>query len=98
MDAKDKKPDAKYFKFFSNVQCEYFPCHETDHPESFNCIFCFCPAYALGDQCGGLFSYDNESGVKDCSGCLIPHLPENYELMVEKAKKIVEHIKETQQR
>ena len=32
------------------------PCHKTVG-ESFNCLFCYCPLYALGDQCGGNFTY-----------------------------------------
>ena len=67
----------KHYSFFQNTQCEYFPCHETTRPEDFNCLFCYCPLYALGDQCGGNFRY-TEKGVKDCTGCLVPHLRENY--------------------
>ncbi len=63
---------GKHFSFFQNTECEYFPCHRTDHPETFNCIFCYCPLYALGERCGGHFRYTT-SGLKDCSGCCIPH-------------------------
>ena len=66
-----------HYSFFQNTQCEYFPCHETDAPEDFNCLFCFCPLYALGRACGGNCRYD-KNGVKDCSGCLVPHKRENY--------------------
>ena len=59
------------FPYFKNTQCEFFPCHKTDG-EYFNCIFCYCPLYPLGDKCGGNFVY-LESGIKDCSNCLIPH-------------------------
>ena len=41
------------YSFFQNVECEYFPCHETRHPEDFSCLFCFCPLYHLGADCGG---------------------------------------------
>ena len=58
--------------FFSNTGCPYFPCHQTDDPYSFNCLFCYCPLDALGEQCGGRFSY-TENGIKDCSDCVIPH-------------------------
>ena len=67
----------KHYSFFQNTQCEYFPCHETSRPEDFNCLFCYCPLYALGDQCGGNFRY-TEKGIKDCTGCLVPHMRENY--------------------
>lgn len=59
-------------RFFSNTACEYFPCHEGVDPDEFNCLFCFCPLYALGERCGGDFRY-TEQGVKDCSSCTIPH-------------------------
>ncbi len=58
--------------FFQNRQCEYFPCHKTEGEESFNCLFCYCPLYALGSECGGNFHY-TQAGIKDCSGCMIPH-------------------------
>lgn len=68
---------GKGYSFFQNTKCEYFPCHKTDAPEDFNCLFCYCPLYALGEQCGGAFTY-NEKGVKDCTRCLFPHQRENY--------------------
>ena len=67
----------KNFSFFQNSKCEYFPCHKTEHPESFNCLFCYCPLYALGEDCPGNYIY-LENGVKDCSQCLIPHEKDNY--------------------
>lgn len=60
------------YKFFTNKDCEYFPCHKTDNPNDFNCLFCFCPLYALGKNCGGNFSI-LENGIKDCSKCMLPH-------------------------
>jgi len=86
--------DIEHFKFFSNRECEYFPCHKTDDPNSFNCLFCFCPAYSLGRDCGGNFLYDNEDGIKDCRNCIIPHQPDSYGFMVEKAKIIVQKTKQ----
>ena len=68
----------EHYRYFQNSQCEYFPCHEGADCENFNCIFCYCPLYALGDKCGGNFKY-LENGIKDCSSCLIPHKAENYE-------------------
>lgn len=49
------------YKFFNHKDCEYFPCHKTNDPDNFNCLFCYCPLYALKDKCGGNFRYtDNE--------------------------------------
>ena len=58
--------------FFRNVSCAYFPCHEGVDPARFNCLFCYCPLYALGPSCGGDFSY-TDMGIKDCSSCTRLH-------------------------
>ena len=76
------------YKFFQNRECEYFPCHENADKEGFSCLFCYCPLYALGDRCGGNFVY-TETGIKDCSKCLIPHRRENYEKIMEKMDAII---------
>ena len=47
--------EERHYAFFQNRDCEYFPCHATKHPEDFNCLFCYCPLYALGRGCGGNF-------------------------------------------
>lgn len=78
--------------FFQNRGCEYFPCHPGADPESFSCLFCFCPLYALAEDCGGGFHY-TEDGVKDCSGCLRPHRRENYDVICEKLKQVIEMVK-----
>ena len=75
-------------KFFQHEKCEFFPCHKTDKPEDFNCLFCYCPLYALGDNCGGNFTY-TENGIKDCSGCLIPHHRDNYDRIMDKMDQII---------
>ena len=77
------------YKFFQNKQCEYFPCHAGADPESFSCLFCYCPLYALGENCGGAFTYTKE-GIKDCSGCLRPHRRENYESITQDLRKVIE--------
>ena len=77
------------YDFFQNSACEYFPCHKCSDSENFSCLFCYCPLYALGDQCGGNFSY-TKGGIKDCSVCLIPHRRENYERIMEKMKAVIE--------
>lgn len=69
--------EGKY-RFFAHRDCEFFPCHPGADPGRFNCLFCYCPLYCLGKDCGGSFTL-LENGVKDCSGCLYPHLPENYD-------------------
>lgn len=65
------------YSFFTNRGCEYFPCHKGADPDDFNCLFCYCPLYVLGPRCGGAYTYNN-SGRKDCTGCLFPHRRENY--------------------
>ncbi len=77
------------YKFFTNKDCEYFPCHKTDNPNDFNCLFCFCPLYALGKNCGGNFSI-LENGIKDCSKCMLPHNKKNYEYIIDKFQEIIE--------
>ncbi len=73
----------KHYAFYCNRECECFPCHETSDPENFNCLFCWCPLYALGEKCGGNFRY-TESGVKDCSRCRFPHIRANYGLVMDR--------------
>ena len=58
--------------FFRNTDCAYFPCHEGVSPARFNCLFCYCPLYALGPHCGGDFTY-TARGIKDCSACTRLH-------------------------
>ena len=77
------------YDYFQNSECEYFPCHKCIDTENFSCLFCYCPLYALGNKCGGNFSYTKE-GIKDCSGCLIPHRRENYEKVMEKMGAVIE--------
>ena len=80
------------YDFFQNRSCEYFPCHKGADPENFNCLFCYCPLYALGDRCGGSFRY-TESGVKDCTNCLHPPRRENYEKIMDKMALVLEMAK-----
>lgn len=88
---------AGRYSFFQHVECEFFPCHKTDDPDDFNCLFCYCPLYALGPDCGGNFRY-TESGVKDCSGCLIPHGRHSYSYIASKFGQIVEAMKKREQK
>lgn len=80
------------YDFFQHKTCEYFPCHKGIAEEKFNCLFCYCPLYALADRCGGNFRY-TQKGVKDCSGCQIPHRRENYGMIMEKMDLIIQQAK-----
>lgn len=84
------------YDFFQNKECEYFPCHACSDLENFNCLFCYCPLYALGDQCGGNFSY-TEEGIKDCTHCLRPHRRENYDAIVSGMGRILELAKKNRE-
>ena len=57
---------------FTHSECPYYPCHSIAEGVKFNCIFCYCPLYALGPNCGGDFCYLDD-GTKDCSKCTIMH-------------------------
>lgn len=81
-----------HYDFFQNRECEYFPCHSGADPETFSCVFCYCPLYCLGDDCGGSYVY-TEDGIKDCSKCLRPHRRENYGTICEKMSKVLELVK-----
>ncbi|EJX2682549.1 cysteine-rich small domain-containing protein [Clostridioides difficile] len=76
------------YKFFNHKDCEFFPCHKTNKPEEFNCLFCYCPLYALGENCGGNFKY-TDKGIKDCSSCILPHKKDNYNYIMGKFQDLV---------
>ena len=76
------------WSYFQNKQCRYFPCH-SGSAEHFNCLFCYCPLYALGDRCGGSFRY-TEDGIKDCSACLLPHGEQGYTHVMSKIGEVME--------
>lgn len=78
-------------RFFQNRACEYFPCH-AGAGDDFNCLFCFCPLYALGSDCGGDYTY-TDNGIKDCSGCMFPHRRDNYDPMMQKIADIIDMTK-----
>lgn len=54
------------YKHFSNIDCEYYPCHGLENQ---NCLFCYCPLYLM--DCGGNFVMFK--GIKDCSHCTLVH-------------------------
>lgn len=76
------------FSYFQNTDCEYFPCHKLNG-DFFNCLFCYCPLYALGDKCGGNFAYTAQ-GIKDCSQCAIPHSEGGYLYIMSKFEDVSE--------
>ncbi len=84
--------EDKEFSYFSHKKCEFFPCHKDADPEDFNCLFCYCPLYALGDKCGGNFKY-TETGLKDCTDCQLPHKRRNYGYVTGKYQELAEMMK-----
>ena len=79
----------EHYRFYQNKECEYFPCHRCKDASDFNCLFCYCPLYALGDGCGGNFTYTDQ-GIKDCSGCLRPHRADSYDNIMKDMSKVLE--------
>ena len=72
---------TRNYAFYQNRECEYFPCHAGIAEEDFNCLFCYCPLYMLGKQCGGNFTR-TESGLKSCMHCTYPHERGNYDALI----------------
>ncbi|MGB9730415.1 MULTISPECIES: cysteine-rich small domain-containing protein [Calditerrivibrio] len=75
------------YKFFSNKNCEYYPCHKIENQ---NCLFCFCPLYFFED-CGGDYKFINN--VKDCSDCTKNHDDGSYEFVIQQLNKAFNSIK-----
>ena len=75
--------------FLQNRACAYFPCHALVDEETFNCLFCYCPLYALGEHCGGNFTY-TKKGIKNCTGCLLPHSEGGYEYVLSKFPEVAQ--------
>ena len=69
--------------FFQNRNCEFFPCHSCSDVDNFNCLFCYCPLYTLGDKCDGDFVI-TEGNVKDCSNCTRCHEPDFREYVIKR--------------
>jgi len=69
------------YRFYRNTACKYMPCHKVNNVEEFNCLFCYCPLYFL-KECGG--NYSIKDGIKDCTNCLIPHVPKGYDYINKK--------------
>ena len=79
-------------RFFQNRACEHFPCHEGVPEDDFNCLFCFCPLYALGRKCGGNCTY-TEKGRKSCMQCSFPHEKNNYDAIMARYGEIADVVK-----
>lgn len=88
-----KEEPMKGFQYVQNRDCEFFPCHQGEG-ELFNCLFCYCPLYALGKDCGGHFKY-LENGIKSCENCMIPHQKGGYEYIQQRIGAVIRLAKET---
>lgn len=76
-------------KFFANTSCKYYPCHSYNtEKKDFNCLFCYCPLIGYEKCPGNPKFFETKSGkvVKDCSDCVFPHVPENYDKIIEYLK------------
>lgn len=72
-------------RYFCNKECEYFPCHAGVDRERFNCLFCYCPMNRF-TNCPGKPEYivlKDGRKIKDCSNCVFPHDPDNYDKIME---------------
>lgn len=92
-DVFNKKPEECAYSFFSHKECEFFPCHKVSNPDDFNCLFCYCPLYTLGHDCGGNFRY-LDNGIKDCTNCTLPHGRKSYSYIASRFMKIVQAMKD----
>ena len=88
--------EGKEYSFFSHKNCEFFPCHKGADPNDFNCLFCYCPLYALGDKCGVNFRY-TDKGIKDCTNCMLPHKRKNYGYVTGKYQELAEVMKKVRE-
>lgn len=73
------------YRYFENRECEYFPCHQGI--QDCNCLFCYCPMYTV-EHCPGNPQYIETGGkrIKNCSDCVFPHRPENYDVLMQVLK------------
>ncbi|NOY53744.1 MAG: metal-binding protein [Deltaproteobacteria bacterium] len=72
-------------KYFIHESCRFYPCHDYENFRS--CLFCWCPLYLL--DCGG--DYRMTHGVKDCSGCFLPHAEEGYDYILQQVNQQIYH-------
>ena len=76
-------------EFFTHKECESYPCHDVDGEGGFNCLFCFCPLYTVSGECGGDYTLTVD-GIKDCSGCSLPHDKNSYAIIMQQLKELYE--------
>lgn len=70
-------------KFFSNKDCQYYPCHKCEG--DINCLFCYCPFYSW-EICPGENKYKEKPDgkrIKVCTDCSFPHQEKNYDKVIE---------------
>jgi Zn-finger protein len=73
-------------KFFENKKCEYYPCHMG--MKEINCLFCYCPLFSICKiKDNGLF----------CQHCKLPHIRDNYVLVIEGLKSMGKKSKDSSQ-
>ena len=85
----DMRKAERRYAFFQNRDCERFPCYSGVPEADFNCLFCYCPLYTLGERCGGQFTY-TERGIKSCVGCAFPHVREHYDAVLARFPELAE--------
>lgn len=83
------KPEECRYSFFQHTQCEFFPCHKTASRRTSTVCSATVPSMLLGDKCGGNFAYVGD-GIKDCSGCLVPHGRGSYSYITKKFPELAE--------
>lgn len=79
----------KVYEFTQNKDCPFFPCHDVEDEENFNCKYCYCPLYFLED-CGSNYKI-LDNGVKDCSDCTFPHYADMVEVVGEYIEEYAEN-------
>lgn len=84
------------YSFVQNRDCEMFPCHKGVPEEDFNCLFCYCPLYALGEKCRGNFTY-TQKGVKSCIHCNFPHRRENYDALLARFPEVLDLVRKKEE-
>lgn len=89
----DKDWRNNEYSFYVHKKCEAFPCHKKVDEDDFNCLFCYCPLFLLGRECGGVYYYTPD-GQKVCSDCAIPHQRDNYGYIISRYKDIAQKIRE----
>lgn len=82
----EKKKHKQSYKFFENRECKFYPCHS--QIDEMNCMFCYCPMYTI-PNCPGTPKYfmNKKKRIKDCSACTFPHVPENYDKIMNVLRK-----------